>query len=47
MTQANRYLILIFITFSFAVFGVSYLLIHSRLFIENPEILSLWNPEKF
>ena len=40
MTQANKYLILIFIIFSFAVFGVSYLLIHSRLFIENPEILS-------
>ena len=40
MTQANKYLILIFITFSFAVFGVSYLLIHSRLFMENPDILS-------
>jgi hypothetical protein len=40
MTQANRYLILIFITFSFAVLGVSYLVIHSRLFMENPEILS-------
>jgi len=40
MTQANKYLILIFITFSFAVFGVGYLLIHSRLFVANPEILS-------
>jgi L-lactate permease len=40
MTHANKYLILIFITFSFAVFGVSYLLIHSRLFMENPDILS-------
>ena len=40
MTQANKYLIFIFITFSFAVFGVSYLLIHSRVFIENPEVLS-------
>lgn len=40
MLKANRYLILIFITFSFAVLGVSYLVIHSRLFMENPEILS-------
>lgn len=40
MTLTNKYLILIFITFSFAVLGVSYLIIHSRLFMENPEILS-------
>jgi len=40
MLKANKYLILIFITISFAVFAVSYLLIHSRLFMENPEILS-------
>jgi hypothetical protein len=40
MTQANKYLIFIFITFSLAVLGVSYLIIHSRLFMENPEILS-------
>ena len=40
MLKANKYLILIFITFSFAVLGVSYLVIHSRLFMKNPEILS-------
>jgi membrane protein YdbS with pleckstrin-like domain len=40
MLQANKYLILIFITFSLVVLGVSYLIIHSRLFMENPEILS-------
>lgn len=40
MTQANKYLILIFITFSLAVLGVSYLVTHSRLFMENPEIIS-------
>lgn len=40
MTQANRYLIFIFITFCITVLGVSYMIIHSRLFMENPGIIS-------
>lgn len=40
MTQANKYLIPGFVTFCFAVLGVSYLVTHSRLFMRNPGILS-------
>jgi hypothetical protein len=40
MTRANKYLIPGFVTFCFVVWGVSYLVTHSRLFMRNPEILS-------
>lgn len=40
MTYANRYLILIFIAASFAILGVSHLVVGSQLFMEKPGILS-------